>query len=51
MSRARLVAAVATIGLIAVLLAVTVAVDHGPPAEASGPGERYEVWVVDQTDR
>ncbi len=50
MSRVRLVAAVATIGLIAVLLAATVAVDSGSPARASGPGEHYEVWLVDQTD-
>src|SRR5688572_27486296 len=49
MSRARLAGAVVAIGLIAVILAAT-AVDTGPPAQASDPGERYAVWVVDQTD-
>jgi hypothetical protein len=50
MTRARLAAAVAVTGLIVVAAAAAVAVNAGPPAQAADPRERYEVWLVDQTD-
>lgn len=50
MIRARLAGLVGLIGLIAVMAAGAAAVNSGWSARASDPGERYEVWLVDQTD-